>query len=126
MGYAHPAMIAISTATDTHSAVPGKPTIPTTHSASSAEPHKIDIGRGCCGGRAEDLWRNGDREDRIEVGDRKGEAEGKKKQLGPKHDETSFKTMEVARKNGSAIVHPSFGAPAPGYDFRQLDLFHLR
>ncbi|WP_156964648.1 hypothetical protein [Methylocapsa aurea] len=74
MGYAHPAMIAMSTASDTHPAVPGKPTMPTTPSASSAEPHKIDIGGGCGGGRAEDLWRNGEREDRIEVGDRQGEA----------------------------------------------------
>jgi hypothetical protein len=113
-------MIAISTATDTHSAVPGKPTIPTTHSASSTEPHKIDIGGGCGGGRAEDLWCNGEREDRIEVGDRKGEAEGKRKQLDPKQDETSFQTTDVnaeERERNSPIHrlvcllrrHPSFG-----------------
>jgi hypothetical protein len=74
MGYAHPAMIAMSTATDTHPTVPGKPTMPLAHSASTpstAKSRRINIGGGCGGGRTEDLWRRGEREERIEVGDRK-------------------------------------------------------
>ncbi len=111
MGCAHAPMITISTPTDTYSMMPGKPTMPTAPSAPPTGPHKINIGGGSDSVRSEDLWCNGKRKNRVEVGDYKGEAKGKSKQLDPVHDETSFKRKSVnaeERERNSPILCPSY------------------